>query len=1480
MQSLGFLALAGDAKVQLTPKWSPLPAPTSSLLAVASRNGIVVAAGPNAIYISSTDAVRNAFQTDKDGDSEIRPFNAPNKLSMPMRISHLAFTPDEQYLILSAEQGGGLAVYETQSLLSNHLQSSFEIGTSGEAVKYLAPNPMPELAEFCAVVTTNGNLLMANLKEKSLVDGPNGPVIRSQVTSVGWSTKGKQLVAGLADGSIAQMTPDGSEKASIPKPDGLGDFHVASLTWLQNNLFSAFYLENSGSSPNAEPFIVSRNTPKGQTPTFEFRKFSDPVMVFGEDGAPHHSILRIHDYPPHIQELLIVASSLSDGIGLLTKASAPLASDKPAETITDVFTATEFTDDSRRALLPSDEDYNDSHPVGVALDLSSRDKVHKPIPSDEEIESSPGPLPAVWALNNNGVLAAWWVVYDDAIRAGTTYPGMAMLQGEPAAQSTAPAPSTSTPAPQAANTPSALPPALGATNAFGEAAASSTPAFGAPSFGAPSFGALSFGAPSGMGAKPATPAFGQTGLGTRPSPWASGSTGTPSAFGALGFASPAAPAAGASTGAKVFGSGAVSAAPSSGSGFAGFAGKTGFASLGASNNGESIFSKSATPSPFGVRSQSPFGGGGQSAFGQPSTSSAFGSTKEVSMENDTAFPASGLAANQQPALGSSPFVLGTTFKADPASANDNKKPSGKGGFGLGGFGLSLDDTASDPVDSNESKDEKMEASTPAEENPTSLLGASQESTTPTSTPAPSKFFSAADTSMAKPNPFSAPASQSNPFSSKGTTPSEPKSNPFSLGSANPPNPSSSPFSKPNPFSPTPTAKQSQTPEGPEATPLPPDAMSKAAYPFGDSSASSIATAKSAEDLKKAAQPEAPLPPDFLSSKQPENATPPPLPKDSPVAEEAPLPPDFMTRPKAESRHSIFGSNRASEVPAAPESPDSGLSDGDADSGLEPEEDEQDEEPEFDEEEDQEEEESGEGSEGSEGSGIDVAKDLSPTLAGREGRTPTGPTPQSSFGGVGASMSTSTFSLVSRPDVAPPPRSPLFGGQPRSGVFGASAPVFQKPAPTSPRSPSPVRSALPPRMQPLDGSRCVSAPGVGSQFPGASRPQSAGYAKSISARVQPQEDPNVALQREAQKKQSQQEQYSLEDDEYEKIQALLDSPVEPSLDIGEFNAFHSVTADAHASTVAAQVEALYRDMNGMLVTLGLNARALSGFIKGHEAARTSQQKTKQNLEDFDDWVLCEAHDLNEILDDELATELEKGRVQDLDDTWDTCQGLVRELPKLRAKHQDLKRVLGPVLDPEQAAAARSMPLSAEQAAQQNELRQAFARISKLVADAESALTMLKTKLASAAGAAGKAAAVPTVDAILRTITRMTSAAEKRSGDLDVLESQMRKLRLGSVGPSASREGSPAAFMTLPQNKRQSLLLGGSVSHNSSYSPSPRRSLNGRASVGPSPRKKMSEFMVEEKERIRDKMQRRQAVLDRLRAKIVEGGPKVSRMGDTK
>jgi nucleoporin NUP159 len=189
---------------------------------------LVAAAGPDAIYIATTESVRKAFEGETNGDSEVRPFNPQAKVPLPIRVSQLAFSADEQYLILSAETGGGLAVYDVQALTQGATQSAFELSTNSETLRALIPNPMPD-SGLCAIVTNNGNLFMANLAERKLVSGQNGPTLRSQVSCAAWSTKGKQLVAGMADGSIYQMTPDGVEKAHIPKPPSLGDYHGMSF---------------------------------------------------------------------------------------------------------------------------------------------------------------------------------------------------------------------------------------------------------------------------------------------------------------------------------------------------------------------------------------------------------------------------------------------------------------------------------------------------------------------------------------------------------------------------------------------------------------------------------------------------------------------------------------------------------------------------------------------------------------------------------------------------------------------------------------------------------------------------------------------------------------------------------------------------------------------------------------------------------------------------------------------------------------------------------------------------------------------------------------------------------------------------------------------------------------------------------------------------------------------------------------------------
>jgi nucleoporin NUP159 len=195
-------------------------------MSVASTKGLITAAGPDTVIIASTEAVRKAFEGPQIGDGDKRPFQP--QLSLPlggMRISQVAFSTDENYLVLSAENGGGLAVYEVQSLLRGSTERAFELSTNSQALRALIPNPASETAELFAVITTDGNLMMANLKERSFISGANGQVLKNGVSCASWSTRGKQLVAGLGDGTAYQMTPAGEGKAEIPRPPGIDADH-------------------------------------------------------------------------------------------------------------------------------------------------------------------------------------------------------------------------------------------------------------------------------------------------------------------------------------------------------------------------------------------------------------------------------------------------------------------------------------------------------------------------------------------------------------------------------------------------------------------------------------------------------------------------------------------------------------------------------------------------------------------------------------------------------------------------------------------------------------------------------------------------------------------------------------------------------------------------------------------------------------------------------------------------------------------------------------------------------------------------------------------------------------------------------------------------------------------------------------------------------------------------------------------------------
>ena len=1291
------------------------------------------------MVIARTDAVRKAFAAGGAPDDNVKSFAPQLTLELGMRVSQAAFTADEKYLVLSAEDGGGLAIYEVQSLVQGNTQSAFEISTNGTSLRMLLPNPTSDRADLLAAVTVKGELLMANLSSRQLVNGPQGLNLKEGVSCVSWSTRGKQLVAGLGDGSCYQLTPEGEGKADIPSPPDLEvDQHVSALSWLENDLFLVGHTTTSGDEdmiPATTFRLVTRQS-KPQL-SYTYQKLPEASPPFGMHRCPpYHFIQRLRSFPPNLSDVIVVASTASTDVGLFTRADTPLTSDVEAEKVTKIFTTTTMANDTRRAQLPMTQELSDTSPIGMALDLSATENVPRPLPG-EEMDESTGPLPLLMILNNEGILTAWWIVYAESIRQKTTYPGLVAAGGF---QGQTQAAKTTSPFATATTQPT-LPPFSS------DASKSSSPpndAFSKPAITSSPFGGIgsnaAFGNSSTLGSKPSVwssglntggvsqsssttfgkPAFGAPtqiggsfgavgGLGSRTSPWAAPSPAIQTAGSTFGQTGNPGVGAG-STFSSNFGNKSSNTEPSGG--FANFAKRPGFAEAAAAAkpSGESPFAKA---------------GGGTSFGSGMDTDTVFGATPKKSEEPKSSLFGSSSFGSQ--------FKLGSTFQGDGTASTDDPKPAMNTSNSLfgGDFGNSLGETQKHPTPPISKEADMAEDESGSERE--AMSEASEDDQKP-AIPA---------TEPERP-PFSfhqtAPPANGGLFGTQAQSKTTPamvqKSVPVSEFSAQPPPVSTTPEDTPRKpedkihpsieTSPLSVKKepvddsQSGIPSDIPARPAPPDTTSKDSYSPGNTSLSSAADSKVDSN-------DAQLPPDFLPSRS---------------------------------------ERRASEADpgdetALPDENDSGLDD--------------------------------------EGSGVDVAQEMSPTTDPT--RTPK-VTPGSSFGAPIDRSPEGLFSLKSQSHTQTQPKA-LFGEVDKSSKL-----YFPPPSRTqeSPRSPSPIRSLLPLDGLRPDNSRSISAPNANVRaFPGRKYgPQPSNPLTQPQPSIedlQKLEQERLHTQR---ARQAVEEPQGLSDRDDDRIVELLHSELEPTKELAGFIAHEDYHPVDSRPGLPGQIENLYRDINSMIDTLGLNARNLQAFIQGHSEISGSRGRSIDDLKE-PGWCLGEIDEMIG-LENEILAQVDNSRISDMAAKLAECEDLKRDLKRIRDRQRDISTTLRSQSNQRQVEHSIYAQLPLEQAAKQKELRSAFKHIQELTAETERKVLELRTNLASQQSNTNDTATKkPTVEAVVNTIHKMTSMVQQRSGDVDVLEAQMRKLGVLTMPVNGSRESSPFVVSTslLPSDQSDAL-----------------------------------------------------------------------------
>lgn len=504
------------------------------------------------------------------------------------------------------------------------------------------------------------------------------------------------------------------------------------------------------------------------------------------------------------------------------------------------------------------------------------------------------------------------------------------------------------------------------------------------------------------------------------------------------------------------------------------------------------------------------------------------------------------------------------------------------------------------------------------------------------------------------------------------------------------------------------------------------------------------------------------------------------------------------------------------------------------------------------------------SEDDEGSGVDVAQEISPTSDPNQSPRET---PGSSFG---ASFDKSPlgglFTKVSQHQNQM--SKPLFGE-----VGQTSIPYFRQPikGPESPRSPSPIRPIFSGDRQRPENARSFTAP---------SQPAKVTAYRTITLSPALAE-PSTRASLEAERKlrdqfgakkaqQAAEEEQELSDREDEKVREELATEVEPTKDLAPFLAHQDYVGGVNKPGVAGQIETVYRDINSMLDTLGLNARSLKAFVVGHSEFLQSGGRERNDLE-TEDWCLVEIWELKKV-EDQLMAQLEKGRVRSVQEKLDICRDYRSALKKVRSKRHAIARVVDAKSNPEQIEAKKTAALDSDQSHRQHELRKKFSEFQKLLAKAEENISLLRANLVSFETRNGKSAPLrkPTVEAVTSTIKKMTSMVEKKTIDINLLEAEMRRICSSPVNGSDGKEQSPftSSLLSSKPSSPPSKMAGEHQTPRLSGS-----NLRKSFSESGTPGKRLSKVTNEDITRYRTKVQRRSEINAVIKKALLDSGPKL-------
>ncbi|KAJ3180793.1 hypothetical protein HDU85_003872 [Gaertneriomyces sp. JEL0708] len=400
-ETLEFRPLQVDARIKVFDAFGqgegdgeePIGTRRVGLLAVSNAIGVVAVGGDSGFALAKVDDLRRVLKTAEKG-ALVERCDKVVRVDTRCRTRGVAFDKDGEHVLVYGDDGK-MRVFEVETVLRKAGGGPKYVVDVGDAVE-IRPNP-EAMPQSVAVLDRQGGVTLYTAGE-SPVD-----LRLKDVTTVAWSPKGKQLAVGLKDGTIVQVTPEGTEKNRIPPPKELGlDGKVDCLVWLENAIFVAIYGPDDPASQDSRPtYIVEQTKTPQNTKATSYTRLNDPIWP-DSDRSSRYFVEPIRQLGGDVKYLLTVSNINAVDFGFI-------GCSKESNTW-----ANWTLDEGKGISMPLDENEENSWIVGMAMDFTSQEGLK---PETEDLPEGP-PVPVLWAMNCRGWVWAYNVVDRKAVEGG------------------------------------------------------------------------------------------------------------------------------------------------------------------------------------------------------------------------------------------------------------------------------------------------------------------------------------------------------------------------------------------------------------------------------------------------------------------------------------------------------------------------------------------------------------------------------------------------------------------------------------------------------------------------------------------------------------------------------------------------------------------------------------------------------------------------------------------------------------------------------------------------------------------------------------------------------------------------------------------------------------------------------------------------------------------------------------------------------